>query len=210
MTQKSTINQMQELAEQRQGKCLSDIYIGNRSKLIWRCGKGHIWEAPPNTVQQGHWCPTCAGRPKVTIEDMQNVAESKGGGCLSDVYVNAHTHLRWSCKYGHEWEATPNNIRRGKWCPICGIERRSQKQRCGIDAMKSLAKARGGKCLSEKYINTDKKLRWMCSKGHIWEATPDAVKRGTWCPICNTSKSENICRLFLGQSEFLKENGVNI
>lgn len=36
----------------------------------------------------------------------------------------------------------------------------------------------------------------MCSKDHVWEAIPDAVKRGTWCPICNTSKSENICRLF--------------
>ncbi len=187
---------MQQLATQNDGKCLSRTYINNRLKLKWQCIKGHIWEAPANAVQQGHWCPTCAGRPKVTIRDMRNLAESKGGKCLSESYVNAHTHLKWKCKYGHEWKATSNNISRGKWCPTCGIESRAQKQRSGIDEMIILAKARGGTCLSESYINTDTKLKWMCSKGHIWEAIPDAVKRGTWCPVCNTSKSEIICRLF--------------
>lgn len=187
---------MQQLAAQNDGRCLSKTYINNRIKLKWQCIKGHLWEAPANAVQQGHWCPTCAGRPKVTIKDMRNLAESRGGKCLSESYVNAHTHLRWKCKYGHEWKATPNNIKQGKWCRICGIESRANKQRSGIDKMKIVAETRGGKCLSEKYINTDTKLKWMCSKDHVWEAIPDAVKRGTWCPICNTSKSENICRLF--------------
>ncbi len=187
---------MQQLAAQNNGRCLSKTYINNRIKLKWQCIKGHIWEAPANAVQQGHWCPTCAGRPKVTIKDMRNLAESRGGKCLSESYVNAHTHLKWKCKYGHEWRATSNNISRGKWCPTCGIESHANKQRSGIDEMKIVAEKRSGKCLSEKYINTDTKLKWMCSKGHVWEAIPDAVKRGTWCPICKTSKSENICRLF--------------
>ena len=133
---------------------------------------------------------------KLTIDQMHKIAAQRGGLCLSNNYVNAHTHLKWKCKYGHEWEAIPNNIKRGRWCPVCGIERGAQKQRSGIEEMKTLAQARGGKCLSDVYINTDTKLKWMCSKEHIWEAIPDAVKRGTWCPVCNTSKSENICRIF--------------
>ena len=187
---------MQQLAAYNDGKCLSRAYINNRLKLKWRCIKGHIWEAPANSIQQGHWCPACAGRPKINIEDMRNLAECKGGKCLTESYVNAHTHLKWQCKNGHVWKATSNNIRRGKWCPICGIESRAQKQRSGIDEMQSIAKERDGKCLSEKYINTATKLKWMCSKGHTWEAVPDAVKRGTWCPACNTSIAESFCRLF--------------
>jgi hypothetical protein len=196
MSRKLTLQHIQQLAAHNHGKCLSKSYIDNRLKLKWQCIKGHIWEAPANAIQQGHWCPTCAGRPKIKIKDMQNLAESRGGKCLSEIYVNAHTHLKWTCQYGHGWKATPNNIRGGKWCPTCGIESRAQKQRSGIDEMKFIANARGGECLSKKYINTATKLKWMCSKGHVWEAMPDGVKRGTWCPVCNTSKSENICRLF--------------
>ena len=114
MTQKLTIEQMQQVAAKRGGKCLSKKYLNNRTKLLWQCSKDHIWEAPPNTIQQGHWCPTCAGRPKITIAEMQNIAKSKGGICLSKAYVNAHSHLEWKCKHGHEWKATPNNIRGGK------------------------------------------------------------------------------------------------
>jgi len=127
---------------------------------------------------------------------MGAIAPSYGGECLSKIYINAQTHLKWKCKCGHEWKATPNNIKNGRWCPVCGIEKRARKQRSNIGEMNNLAKDRGGRCLSDKYINTDTKLKWMCSKGHIWEAVPDAVKRGTWCPVCNTSKSENICRIF--------------
>ena len=44
---------------------------------------------------------------------------------------------------------------------------------------------RGGKCLSKKYINTKSKLKFECSEVHVWEATPNAVQGGTWCPKCS-------------------------
>ena len=46
-----------------------------------------------------------------------------------------------------------------------------------IQDMHSLAKARGGKCLSTEYINISTKLQWQCAKGHIWEA----VYNKSWC-----------------------------
>lgn len=37
----------------------------------------------------------------VTLEDMQNLAESRGGKCLSDRYINSQTHMTFQCKNGH-------------------------------------------------------------------------------------------------------------
>ena len=56
--------------------------------------------------------------------------------------------------------------------------------RLTIDHMRDIAEKRKGKCLSKTYVNNKKKLFWECSKGHRWEATPESVKRGTWCRTC--------------------------
>lgn len=49
---------------------------------------------------------------------------------------------------------------------------------------KNIAKSKGGKCLSQNYINCTTKLTWQCHLGHIWEAQPYSIKNGSWCPHC--------------------------
>lgn len=58
-----TIDDMRELAESRGGQCLSTEFSGIGSKLKWKCGFGHEWEATPVCVKAGHWCPECAPPP---------------------------------------------------------------------------------------------------------------------------------------------------
>ena len=53
-----------------------------------------------------------------------------------------------------------------------------------IADMQELARRKGGKCLSEKYITGKLKLVWECEKGHRWEAVPAQIKQGRWCPFC--------------------------
>ena len=60
MGAKLTIKHMQALAKQRGGQCLSDSYINTKTKLRWRCAKGHEWETTPASVKNaGSWCPVC-------------------------------------------------------------------------------------------------------------------------------------------------------
>ena len=60
---KLTIEEMQEIAKKRKGRCLSTKYINQNTKLKWECEKGHTWEAAPNNVKnRGQWCPICMGR----------------------------------------------------------------------------------------------------------------------------------------------------
>lgn len=50
--------------------------------------------------------------------------------------------------------------------------------------MVKLAAIKNGKCLSDSYTNCDTKLTWQCEKGHVWQASPDSIKRTSWCPCC--------------------------
>lgn len=127
-------------------------------------------------------------RKKYTINDMKKIAIEKGGDCLSQKYINNKTNLRWKCSKGHEWNATPKNVKNhGTWCPECSSNKLTIKE------MHELAKSRGGKCLSEKYIGNQNKLKWKCSKGHEWEAAPHHIKNsGTWCPKCASPKKLSI------------------
>ena len=70
--------------------------------------------------------------------------------------------------------------------------------------MHKLAKDRGGKCLSEKYINAHIKLIWQCKEGHTWEATTGSVRNGnTWCPTC----AGNVLHTIKDMKELAKSKG---
>ena len=122
---------MQQLAESRGGKCLSEEYINNTTKLSWECREGHVWKTTPHTVKEGYWCPTCRhDKSKKTIEQMQELAKNRGGKCLSKEYIHSTIKLTWQCKEGHTWETSPKNIQQGKWCPHChklGIKKTTNK-----------------------------------------------------------------------------------
>ena len=101
-------------------------YKGTHRKLQWMCSRGHIWESTPSDIRVGYGCKKCAGKEKLTIEKMKEIAWGRGGDCLSDAYVNSHTKLRWECKEGHVWKAVSNNIQQGHWCPICARQKHSR------------------------------------------------------------------------------------
>ncbi len=75
---KLTLQDMQAIARKYGGKCLSQEYVNNRTKLLWECGKGHQWETEPYHVKShGQWCPECAGVKKLTLQDIQMLARSR-------------------------------------------------------------------------------------------------------------------------------------
>lgn len=58
---KHTIQDMQRVAKERGGECLSTAFTSTRAKMRWRCAKDHIWEARPDHVLfKPTWCPECA------------------------------------------------------------------------------------------------------------------------------------------------------
>ncbi len=178
-----TIEQMQQMAETHDGKCLSDIYNGMEGKLKWQCAKGHTWNAIPQSIYKGSWCPRCyfirmGHNPDENIKQYHEIGLIKGGKCLSTEYINSYTKLQWQCSKGHEWMAKPNLVKSGTWCPFCANNIKKT-----IGDLQLIAQKYGGKCLSKEYI-PKKLLTWECSKGHIFDRRLDNIKRGYWCRIC--------------------------
>lgn len=174
-----TIEEMQEIAESRGGECLSTAYISSKTKLRWRCAKGHEWESVPDNILAGKWCPICR-RGLKTIEEMQELAESMGGKCISTEYKGAFKELAWECANKHRWKASYSSIKKGVWCPKC-----AGRDRDFLAEIKKIAESKGGKCLSDKYYGATAKHKFQCAKGHIWETGYNIVKKGSWCPVCN-------------------------
>ena len=120
------ISRLSKRVVKRGGACLSEVYIDKTSPLEWQCKNGHVWQASQNDIFNGDWCPRCPTRKyrtlpihKHTIEEMHRWAKKKGGKCLSEIYVNKDSKLKWVCDKGHVWEAAPNHIRKGSWCALC-------------------------------------------------------------------------------------------
>ncbi len=57
---KLTVNELQELALARGGRCLSETYLGMREKHAWECHRGHVWMTRVKVIKEGGWCPNCA------------------------------------------------------------------------------------------------------------------------------------------------------
>ena len=120
---------------------------------------------------------------KYSLEKMRSIANSHGGKCLSNSYEGSKKML-WKCSKGHKWLAISGHLVSGSWCPQCSKERVAGYKRLGIEQMRKDARKKGGKCLSDSYLNCRTKLKWECSEGHTWWAAPYCIRKGTWCPIC--------------------------
>ena len=179
------IRELDALARERGGRCLSKRSVGNQAPLRWQCAQRHQWKASAVDIRAGHWCRRCwYESQKPTLAEMQRLAREREGKCLSRRYVST-APMRWECKEGHRWEAPAFRIKRGNWCPYCARESR----RLGLASMKSFAKKRGGNCLSKRYVNERTPLLWECKKGHRWRSRLSNIKQNSqppapWCPRC--------------------------
>ncbi|MGL4667406.1 MAG: zinc-ribbon domain-containing protein [Saezia sp.] len=181
--QNKYLAEIQELAFQRGGECLSKQYIDVASKMTFRCAYGHVWQTKPGCIKASKsWCPVCRyDKKKGSLTDFHVLAAAKGGLCLAKEYVSTKTPIEWQCAKGHIWEAAPSYVRLGSWCPRCAKD----PFRSSIKEMQELAKSRGGQCLSTHYENARTKLLFECKLGHQWISCLNNVKyKSTWCPQC--------------------------
>jgi hypothetical protein len=184
-----TLHELQRIAGQKGGQCLSLEYLSSSRPLQWKCALGHEWQARPSSVKAGSWCPVCAHNRRLKLEKMQDIAKARGGRCLSPKYENGRTPLLWICRYGHCWQAPPGRVKggtqkKGSWCGQCYNWRRRFHEKQRIEVMRELAVTRGGTCVSVEYVSSRAKLMWRCAKGHCWQALSTSVVQGAWCPAC--------------------------
>jgi len=182
--QESLLALLRAMAERRGGTCLSRSCRNSQDWLDWECAQGHRWKAPAARIKRGVWCPRCHRPGRDDIQRMRQIAHERGGECLSREYVASEVRLRWRCRDGHEWNATPGRIIQGSWCRVCERGQGRSRARLSIEIMREMAADRGGACLSATYHGIYDRLRWRCARGHTWTTAANNVRRGGWCPVC--------------------------
>jgi len=182
------LQKMHEIALARGGVCLSNTYIGVIDRFAFRCSAGHQWETQAYTVLNGSWCKKCrhesyrhANRLPNGLERLQQLAQKNGGECLSGEYLGLAARYRFRCAEGHEWEKSGTHFKEGSWCAAC--RENARRRVLEMDAH-DIARARGGRCLGDTFVNADTKLRWLCHRGHEWPAPLHRIRKGQWCPEC--------------------------
>lgn len=196
---KSTLEARQKEAEKRGLVILSKKYINYITPLKYRCKNGHIFKTTPNIIQRrggGCGCKICNdnGR-RYGFDFVKKDAIKHGFKCISKKteYINANSSLRYVCKKGHNFRGRPSRIQEGSGCRQCAYD----SYRLNIEYIKKDAKKRGLLCLSKKYINNKKPLKYRClAKGHVWWTKYDSIKQRGRCPYCRTYVREDICRQY--------------
>ena len=148
----------QQLAAARGGVCLSTEYVNPHTPMLWCCLHNHQWTAKANTISNGNWCGACSEVIRKDITYLQELAAAKGGKCLSSEYVNNKTKYLWWCLCGCQWEATGNDIQRGRWCPKCGRKRLSEK-----NSLKLSGRIFGKLTVVSRILPGGGKNKWKCN-----------------------------------------------
>ncbi len=138
------------------------------------------------------------------LKKAQEHAQSKGGECLSEEYINAQSHLTWKCSEGHVWNAAAKHVMFGSWCPKCNGKFSKED---GLEQAKQYAKSKGGECLSTEYVNSYSKLKWKCSEGHTWNSSYNILFKNYWCKKCSSQSNINKDGLKIAQEYAASKNG---
>lgn len=146
---------------------------------------------------------------KRTFEEVKELFESRGYELLETEYINNRTKMAYICNE-HKEEGvqyiTYDNLRSGKGCKYCAIERRVDAQRLDFEIIKKAFENVGLELISspEDYKNKRSKLKYRCLKHSniIQETTYDSIRQGHGCYLCG---NESVAKKQTYDYEFVKQ-----
>ena len=186
-----------------------DVTPFSDKKVWWKCSEhGHEWEAVIKSRTKGSGCPVCAGnKVQEGFNDLLTIAPALAAewhptknGLLkpSEVTAQSGTKVWWKCHTcGYEWQSAiySRNGARHQGCPNCANKRVHEKLRTPKVGQSLLERdpvlaaqwhpIKNGDLKPENVtLKTHRKVWWLCSKGHEWEAPVYSRSSGNGCPFC--------------------------
>lgn len=118
-------NQFRDLVAELGGVVLESEWLGNNRPHRVRCSEGHIVMSRPNGVQRRrHICAPCSKGTHAAEIDFRAKLAAVGGTLLEAKWLGSNTPHRVMCDAGHITRRTPQVVRRGSKCRLCGRSRR--------------------------------------------------------------------------------------
>lgn len=176
------------------------ITYGSKRAAWWRCANGHTWRAVLYTRTGGARCPYCTGRRvQPGFNDLASVHPelarqwdyAKNAPLVpADISAGSGRSVWWRCEKGHSWRALIRSRTAGCGCPVCAGRQLLPGENDLASVCPELAKqwdaARNGNQRPQDVLpGTEKKVWWICERGHHWRAAISMRTRSlSSCPVC--------------------------
>lgn len=192
--------------------------VSSNQVMWWKCPDcGHEWQCSINSMTRPgrYGCAKCSksrrgttytkqvatrvGSLAETMPDLAKEWHPTKNGALSpnDISAGHFKTVWWLCpQCGYEWEASPNNRKRGSGCPCCS----GRVPKSGVNDLATLYPGLMEEWDFQKNVDLNpsqllpgsgKRTWWKCSQcGHEWEAVIASRTKGHGCPKCAKQKND--------------------
>lgn len=190
--------------EKNGGLTPDQVSYGSHKKVWWWCDKGHEWQAEVKSRYMGAGCPVCAG--KVALPGVNDLASlqpqlaaqwdrEKNAPLTPDqVTPGSHRKVWWICEKSHRWQAMVMARTAGEGCPVCAgkvvIPGENDLATQFPEVAAQWDREKNGALAPERVSPySNRKVWWVCEKGHSWQAAVAArTYKKSGCPYCTGKK----------------------
>ena len=171
---------------------------GSGKYVWWVCSAcGFEWQAAISNRTRNRNCPRCIGKVTAPEKSLartyphlaQQWCFSRNGELTpQDVLPHSDKKVWWQCSAGHTWSAAISSRVRGNGCPYCGNKRilpgYNDFASTHPELLKDWDYHKNSVQPTEIFAGSQKKVYWLCGKGHSWQATVYNRVHGNNCPYC--------------------------
>ena len=185
----------------------TEVSAMSNKKVWWKCRKeGHSYVAPIGKRTIGQGCPICAN--KKILKGYNDLATEysylckewhptrNGNLCPEDVFSGSNKRVWWKCNIcNYEWRAyVYSRTGMNTGCPVCAgkivIYGLNDITTTHPELVVEWDYEKNIECVPEEVsAGSNKRIWWICNKGHKWNAQINDRTHGRGCPICaNTQR----------------------
>ena len=184
-------------------------YINSQTKILIKCNKcgKEFWQTP-NKHLMGRGCPSCNRGVKMSLKEFIEKADKVHNNKYDYSKVefeNGRDFITIICPKHGEFKQQANSHLSGHGCPICAIEKNSDKKRLSIeDFIEKAKKVHKDKYIYSKvdYKTAKDKVCIICPKhGEFWQEAFSHLQ-GHGCPICDAEINVSETKLY----DFINSN----
>ena len=175
-------------------KLISKEYINNREKLIIKDKYGYYYTIKLNNLKAGYFPSIVEKRNPYAIQNIKLWCKinQKPFELISEIYEEKDKKLQWKClkeECGEIFKSSWNGIRNNYGCGFCDGKQVGLSN-CLATKNPELAfewhpTKNGDLTPFDVTPGSDKKVWWICEKGHEWQAViASRNHNGRYCPYC--------------------------
>ncbi len=169
-----------------------DVLPKSDIEVWWVCEKNHIWKRSifDRTRIKSKKCPLCSSLAFTDPKLSSEWHPIKNGDLTPwDVTKNSNIKVWWQCNKKQEWLASINGRKYSGKCP-CHNGTTACGKMCLLNTNPKLAlewhPTKNGKLTPRDVLPcSNKRVWWLCKKGHQWATTINDRNGGNGCPYCN-------------------------